>query len=171
MPPLHPDLASVEALIGTWTGRGHGEYPTIEPFDYVESITFDHVGKPFLAYTQRTRAQHAGGQPGPPMHAEMGYWRFPTPGRVELVVSHPTGVGEVSSGTVVVDVDGTMAVEIETTEVACTPTAKAVTRIARSFTVRGDELHYVVRMAAVGLPLQHHLEAHLTRVADPPSSG
>jgi THAP4-like, heme-binding beta-barrel domain len=170
MTKLHPELAFAEALLGTWRGRGHGEYPTIEPFDYVESITFDHIGKPFLAYTQRTRAEGSAGQPGPPMHAEMGYWRFPAPGRIELVVSHPTGVSEVSTGTVVLEVDGALSVEIETTQVACTPTAKAVTRIARSFTFRGDELHYVVRMAAVGLPLQHHLEARLTRVPDLSSS-
>lgn len=163
MTALHPELAFAKTLLGTWSGRGHGEYPTIAPFDYLETITFDHVGKPFLAYSQRTRAEGEDGRPGAPMHAEMGYWRFPDHGRVELVLSHPTGVSEVSIGTAVLDIDGALYIEIETTDVTCTPSAKDVTRIARSFKVDGDELHYVVRMAAVGLPLQHHLAARLTR--------
>lgn len=159
---LHPDLVRVGALLGTWTGRGHGEYPTIESFDYVETVTFGHVGKPFLAYGQRTRRLFDGDEPGPPLHAETGYWRFPTEDRVEVVLSHPFGIVEVDVGSIVVD-GATVRIELTSSELAATPTAKSVTQVERTFKIDGDALEYSVRMAAVGQPLQHHLAARLTR--------
>ncbi len=39
MPPeLHHDLEALAPLLGEWVGRGSGEYPTIEPFDYLEEV-------------------------------------------------------------------------------------------------------------------------------------
>lgn len=162
-PPLHPQLVPVERLLGTWTGRGRGEYPTIRPFEYAESITFSHVGKPFLAYSQRTRSIGGDGAPAQPMHAESGYWRFPEPGRVELVLSHPTGVVEIEEGTVEFRLDGSMVIDLATTAVALTASAKDVSALRRRFEVHGDTIDYSVSMAAVGAPLQHHLSATLHR--------
>lgn len=163
MPPLHPQLSVAATLLGTWTGRGQGDYPTIAPFEYAESVTFTHVGKPFLAYSQRTRSLGGPETASEPMHAETGYWRFPAPGRVEVVVSHPTGVVEIEEGTIVVRLDGSLVIELATTTVAGTATAKEVTALERRFVVHGDTLDYTVAMAAVGVPLHHHLSATLYR--------
>lgn len=162
MSDLHPALTHVAALLGTWTGRGHGVYPTIDPFDYTEQVSFGHVGKPFLAYGQRTRALDPAGVEGLPLHAETGYWRFPTPDRVEVVLSHPSGIVEIEEGTVSID-DGVIVVELVSTSVATTATAKSVIGVERSFRFEGDVVEYTLRMAAVGQPMQHHLAATLHR--------
>ena len=163
MVALHPDLAHVAQLLGTWSGTGHGEYPTIEPFEYAESVTFGHVGKPFLAYSQRTRSIGSDAAPPAPMHAETGYWRFPAPGRVEVVLSHPTGVVEIEEGSIGLALDGSLLIELATTQVALSSSAKPVTGLERTFRVTGDTIEYTVRMAAVGVPMQHHLAATLVR--------
>jgi THAP4-like, heme-binding beta-barrel domain len=155
---LHPDLAALAPLLGTWAGRGAGKYPTIPPFDYLEEITFSHVGKPFLAYAQKTRA--AGD--GKPLHAETGYLRVPQPGHLELVLAHPSGVTEIEVGTYSVTGD-LIEMAMSTTAIGLTPTAKEVTALGRSFRIDGDELSYSVQMGAVGQPLQDHLAAELHR--------
>ncbi|HSL73559.1 MAG TPA: FABP family protein [Ilumatobacteraceae bacterium] len=158
-PDLHPDVAGLATLLGIWEGRGDGDYPTIEPFSYLESITFAHVGKPFVSYVQRTR--HPG--TGAPMHAESGYFRVPMPGSIEIVMAQPTGLTEVYEGAVVTG-EATLVIDVRSTVIGSTASAKEVTRTERTFSVSGDELHYTFRMAAVGQPLQHHLSATLHRV-------
>lgn len=155
---LHPDLEALAPLLGTWAGRGAGEYPTIEPFDYFEEVAFSHVGKPFLAYVQKTRAV----ADGSPLHAEAGYLRVPQPGNLELVLAHPTGVAEIEVGTFSA-VGGVIELDLSTTSIGLTPTAKEVSALGRSLRIEGDELSYSLRMGAVGQPLQHHLAAVLHR--------
>ncbi|WP_043402316.1 peroxynitrite isomerase [Mycolicibacterium llatzerense] len=157
MPDLHPDVAVLAPLLGTWAGTGSGEYPTIPSFDYLEEVTFGHVGKPFLAYSQRTRAT----DDGRPLHAETGYLRVPAPGRIEWVLAHPTGITEVLQGTL--STDGEFVLDLETTNIGRTDSAKEVDALRRWFRLDGDTLSYNVRMAAVGIPLRHHLAAVLHR--------
>ncbi|GAB2636857.1 peroxynitrite isomerase [Nocardia goodfellowii] len=155
---LHPDIAPLAPLLGTWRGPGHGEYPTIQPFDYLEEITFGHLGRPFLTYRQRTRAADG----SRPMHAETGYLRCPRPDHLELILAHPTGITEICEGGLTV-ADGELRMEFDSTSIGRSSTAKAVTALGRSLRVCGDTIDYTLRMAAVGEPLQHHLAATLRR--------
>jgi hypothetical protein len=155
---LHPDLEALAPLLGTWAGRGSGEYPTIEPFEYLEEVVFSHVGKPFLAYGQKTKAA----ADGKPLHAETGYLRVPRPGHVELVLAHPSGITEIEVGTYST-AGGVIDVELSASDIGLTPTAKEVTALRRRLRVDGDELSYSVQMGAVGQATQNHLTAVLHR--------
>jgi THAP4-like, heme-binding beta-barrel domain len=156
---LHPDLAPLAFLLGSWSGEGRGEYPTVAPFSYREHVTFvAPPGKPFLVYGQRTSAV----DDGRPLHVETGYWRLPWPGRVEAVLAHPTGVVEVEEGVMEATPTGGRLL-LRTTGTASTASAKKVTALERAIEVDGEVLRYTLAMAAVGLPLTHHLVAELRR--------
>lgn len=153
---LHPALAPLAGLLGTWRGTGHGVYPTIDPFDYGEEVTFAHVGKPFLSYVQRTWEPDSGA----PMHSELGFLRATGADRVELVIAQPFGATEALVGTVE---DGRL--RLRSQAVVTTPTAKRIDAVERDVTVtrdaQGPVLRYDLRMAAVGEPMTHHLAAEL----------
>lgn len=150
---LPPEIRALEFLIGIWKGRGRGNYPTIDPFSYDEEVSFACPNRPFLIYQQRT-ADPA----GEPLHTETGYLRVPGPGTVELILAQPSGIAEVHTGTVA----GT-SLRLRSTTVALAPTAKQVSGVERELTVAGDDMHYVLRLAAMGHAMQTHLEATLHR--------
>lgn len=167
----HPDIAHLAPLLGTWRGRGQGSYPTIDSFGYLEEITFGHVGKPFIAYSQKTR--HA--ETELPLHAEAGYLRPVGLDRLELVLVQPSGIVEMHEG--VISTSGTadgvdMTISLASTTVLTTATAKDATAVTRTLSISGTdgnsdagaEINYRLSMAAVGLELQHHLAASLRRV-------
>jgi THAP4-like, heme-binding beta-barrel domain len=151
-PALHPDVAPLAFLLGSWMGEGKGFYTTIAPFEYGEEIRVWHVGKPVLPYTQRTWSL----DDGRALHAEAGFWRMGGEGRVELVVAHPNGHAEVAEGTL----HGT-SISMASISIARTATAKPVDVIERDLNLNGDVLTYELRMAAMGRPLEGHLQAEL----------
>lgn len=151
--PVHPDLEPVRFLIGTWEGSGRGSYPTIDPFGYVEVVSFaPGPGKPFLSYVQRTKSED-----GEPLHSEAGYLRMTGRGP-EWIIAQPTGLTEVHSGTV-----RGQTLVFGADSVSASPTAKAVGAVARRLTVDGDALSYTLDMAYLDVPLTLHLEATLYR--------
>ena len=153
-PTLHPSLEPVAWLLGTFEGEGRGDYPTIEAFDYLERVTFAHVGTPVLSYVQRTWNART----GQPMHGESGYLRLPTATAVELVVAHTFGIAEVQEGEVR---DG--EIHLVSRALSPTATAKRVTSVRRRWCRDPDGLRVDVWMAYGHVPETHHLSSALRR--------
>ena len=152
--PLHADLEPLAFLLGTWRGEGEGDYPTTSPFAYREELVLEHVGDPFLLFTQQSWMipDHA------PLHFERGILRPGGPGRVELALAHPLGLVEVSEGTV----EGT-SLDLVSRSVSRTSTGDPVVALARSYRVEGDVLRYEIGMATESTPLTFHIRAELRK--------
>ena len=152
---LHPAVRPLAFLLGRWKGEGKGQYPSIEPFSYGEEIEFSHNGRPFLFYVQETWDL----SDGYPMHSESGYVRPVAEGQVEMVLAQPSGITEILAGTH----SGTN-IELASTLVGVSPTAKQVSAVKRVVEVTGKTLNYTLDMAAVGQEMCIHLRARLEKV-------
>ena len=155
---LHPDCAPVAWLLGRWGGRGKGDYPTIEPFEYAQELVFTHDGRPFFHYFARSWIVDADGEKVRDAAQEAGFLRCRPGGNLELVLAHSSGISEIWYGKAEV-----AKFELHTAGVGFTESAKEVTGGKRLYgTVNGDLL-YAYDMAAMGQELQPHLWAQLER--------
>jgi hypothetical protein len=155
---LHPACAPLAWLLGRWEGRGHGDYPTIEKFEFGQQIDFTHNGKPFLHYVSQTYVVDADGRKERPLAMETGFWRPQPENKLEVVMAHPTGIAEIWYG----GVEGAK-IELRTDVVARTVTAKEVTAGHRLYGLVNGELMWAYDMAAEAQPLQPHIWATLRR--------
>lgn len=151
----HPRVEIAARLVGTWRGEGHGLTP--RPFDYTDTWEFVDLGKPFLCFVERTTRD------GAPAHTESGYLRFVDEvGTLEIVASLPTGQTELGTGSVRIEDD--VLTLVTDAAVRATPTATQVTRLVRTFTLRGDTIDYRLDMDWSGGSQEHHLASTLTKV-------
>ncbi|GLU08561.1 hypothetical protein SLE2022_254670 [Rubroshorea leprosula] len=153
-PALHPAIAPLSYLLGTWRGQGEGGYPTINSFLYGEELHFSHSGKPVIAYTQKTWKLNS----GEPMHAESGYWRPKPDGTIEVVIAQSTGLAEVLKGTYDAEKN---EIKLQSELVG---NASKVRETSRVFKFLNGELSYVVQMATNLTSLQPHLKAVLKKL-------
>lgn len=145
-------------MLGTWRGNGHGDYPTIEKFEFGQELIFTHDGRPFFHYMAHAWIIDENGEKVRDAAIETGFVRCPEPGRVEVVMTHNTGFVEVWHG----EADRGK-LEITTDAVVRTETAKEYVAGKRLYgSVEGDLL-YAFDMAAMGQALQPHLWARLVR--------
>ena len=156
---LHVNARPFAHLLGTWRGAGKGFYPTINDFEYNETLRISAVpNKPFFRYEQRTTSPD-----GAPMHQELGYIRFLGGDEVEFVLAQPTGQAEALFGFISDATPSNCTLAFQDSTVVNTPTAKQVDRTGRFLRVEGDSLHTEFYMAAVGQPVGQHLQSELTR--------
>jgi hypothetical protein len=144
-------------LAGRWRGSGEGSYPTIEPFAYVEELTVEAVPNRPIAHVRSRTIDAATSEP---RHSESGFLRS-TPAGVELVLAHSFGIVEMGSGSFAGGV-----LVLASDALTGTASAKSVDRVERRYELSGTSLTCTVAMAAVGVPLTHHLRAVLERQPD-----
>jgi hypothetical protein len=155
---LHPDCGPVAWLLGTWRGSGHGDYPTIEPFEFGQELIFTHDGRPFFHYFARAWIVDEAGEKVRDAALETGFLRCRPGGKVELVLAHNTGFVEIWYGDAT---DGKL--DLTTDAVARTETAKEYVGGKRLYGNVESELLYAFDMAAMGQALQPHTWARLVR--------
>jgi hypothetical protein len=150
--------ALVSALVGHWTGEGDGEYPTIDPFRYRETLEItprpDH---PALHYEQRTWRQTPDGEVV--SHWETGFLRLFSNGDVRIINAQG-GRSEVMEGTWENTDDG-WTILLEGSQYAGD---ERVLRSLRHFRFDGETLNYEMRMETTSTnEMSLHLTASLRR--------
>ena len=151
---LHPDCGPIAWMLGTWRGNGHGDYPTIEPFQFGQELIFQQDGRPFFHYMARAWIVDDEGNKVRDAAQETGFIRADP--RARSRCCSRTTPASSRSGTAT---PTTGKLEIVTDAVARTDSAKEYVGGKRLYgNVEGDLL-YAYDMAAMGQPLQPHLWA------------
>ena len=147
-------------LIGEWSGSGRGEFPTVEPFEYLETLIFAGDHRPFLHYEERTKRRSAGQADHIPSHWESGFLRLLPDGEVELINTQGSGRLERLTGSL----EGTetgLILRLQSTAFLNDP---RMVETSRTITVDGNKLHYTQNMYTTAVPgPAHHVEATLNR--------
>ena len=153
---------TLQLLIGEWSGTGRGEFPTIEPFEYLETIRFSSDGRPFIHYEQKTKRRSMGQTDYIPSHWESGFIRLLPNGKVELVNVQGGGRLERLTGSLEQTETG-MILRLQSTAFLNDP---RMLKTSRTIILEGDSLHYILEMHTTVIPQRaQHLEARLNRTA------
>lgn len=130
-----------DALVGTWTGEGRGQFPTVTSFDYRETLTFTRRDEKILAYEQRTQKRYDGQSEWLVSHWENGFIRMLESGELELT-SAQIGRTEVLIGKVESQ-DNIFRIHFVSKTIANDPRMVSSTR---RFELEGNTLRYEVEM-------------------------
>jgi hypothetical protein len=158
---LHPDLMPLAWLVGTWRGKGRGEYPNVPGFQYAQEVSFNHDGRPFLNYFSRSWIIDENDEIVRPAASEVGFWRIKENNVLEVILAHNTGIAEGWVGLV----QGAK-IQLAMDQGYSAPSAKIVTAGSRLFGLVEGELFTSYDMAAEGQTLQAHLWSSLERQAE-----
>ncbi|GGF43771.1 UPF0678 fatty acid-binding protein-like protein [Marmoricola endophyticus] len=157
---LHPDVARLAWILGRWAGNGHGEYADIEPFQFGQELIFQQDGRPFIHYMSRTWVVDEQGELVREFEQETGFLRPQPDGKLEVVLSHSTGVVDVWYGELHPEQP---RFEIVTDAVARTATAEEYAGGKRLYGYVNGDLLYAHDKTAGGHELQPFMHAQLVR--------
>ena len=157
---LHPELMPLAWLVGTWRGKGRGEYPNIEGFQFAQEVSFNHDGRAFLNYFSRSWIIDENDEIIRPAASEVGFWRIKEKNVLEVLLAHNTGIAEGWVGLV----QGAK-IQLAMDQGYSSPTAKIVTAGSRLYGLVEGELFTSYDMAAQGQTLQAHLWSSLERAS------
>jgi len=155
---LHPDLMPLAWLVGTWRGKGRGEYPNVPSFQFAQEVSFNHDGRAFLNYFSRSWIIDENDEIVRPAASEVGFWRIKEKNVLEVLLAHNTGIAEGWVGLV----QGAK-IQLAMDQGYSSPTAKIVTAGSRLYGLVEGELFTSYDMAAQGQTLQAHLWSSLER--------
>ena len=152
-------LQIFDLLSGTWTGEGHGQFPTVTSFDYHERLTFTRRDEKILAYEQRTQKRYDGQTEWLMSHWENGFIRILESGELELT-SAQIGRTEVLIGNIKVT-DNTFQIHFVSKAIANDPRMISSTR---RFELQGDTLRYEMEMQTTRVgQLTSHVSGELRK--------
>jgi hypothetical protein len=155
---LHPDLMPLAWLVGSWRGKGRGEYPNVPSFQFAQEVSFNHDGRPFLNYFSRSWIIDENNEIIRPAASEVGFWRVKENNVLEVILAHNTGIAEGWVGIV-----KGAKIQLEMDQGYSSPSAKIVTAGSRLYGLVEGELFTSYDMAAEGQTLQAHLWSSLER--------
>ena len=184
---LAPEVYPLAWLVGSWRGEGVITYPGIDEVAFVQDVTFDHDGGPYLRYESTIRlldpsvpetvpaewtdGAETAGTATPELtvwSTETGYWRVPperpddlpegkTP--LEVLLADPAGRVTLYVGAI-----GDARVDLVSDLMARTASSADVSASSRLYGLVEGELMWVWELAAFGHPLQSYASAKLTRL-------
>jgi hypothetical protein len=180
-------------LVGDWRGEGVVGYPGIEEKTFVQDVSFDHDGGPYLRYTSTIRlivipddpaellddplleapvatvSEPTDRDAGPVWSTETGFWRI-APVRPPEVPEDQYPVELLLADpaghlALYLGAVGNGRIELSSDLIASTSTAAAdVTAATRLYGLVKGELMWAEDLAAFGHPLQTYASARLNRV-------
>ena len=158
---LHPDLMPLAWMIGTWRGKGRGEYANIEPYEYAQEVVFNQDGRDFLNYYSRTWILDKDGEIIKPGTSEAGFWRVRPNNQLEVLISQSSGITEGWVG-----IFEGAKIQLAMDQGYSAPSAKIVTAGQRLYGLVEGELFTAYDMAADGFEMQPHLWWTLERQSE-----
>lgn len=157
---MNPNI--LHLLVGEWSGSGRGEFPTIEPFEYLETLRFTADYRPFVHYEQKTQRRNSAQADYIPSHWESGFIRLLADGQVELVNTQGGGRLERLIGSLEQTERGLI---LRLGSATFMNDARMI-ETERTITLEGDTLRYTQDMGTTAVPsTAHHVEATLKRAA------